>query len=153
MDVIIAGRTIAAALIVGIGVTFFSALSPARRAATVPPVAAMRAGFRFGSGEGTRRTIIAAVLAALGVIGCAVVFAEPIERVVPKDVALDPSQRCTTAWSDEEHQLTLGNTSEEALDERSAEKSGRPGDRDALTRESVGDVGHPTFLASASTSW
>ncbi len=66
MDIIIAGRTIVAALIVGIGVTLFSALSPARRAATVPPVAAMRAGFRFGSGEGTRRTIIAIVLAALG---------------------------------------------------------------------------------------
>jgi putative ABC transport system permease protein len=69
IDIIIAGRTIVAALVVGVGITLFSALSPARRAATVPPVAAMRAGFRFGSGEGTRRTIIAIVLAALGVAG------------------------------------------------------------------------------------
>jgi putative ABC transport system permease protein len=69
LDIIIAGRTIVAALIVGIGVTLLASLSPARRAATVPPVAAMRAGFRFGSGEGTRRTIIAIVLASLGVLG------------------------------------------------------------------------------------
>ena len=30
-------------------------------------MAGMRAGFRFGSGEGTRRTIIAIVLAVFGV--------------------------------------------------------------------------------------
>ena len=69
MDIIISGRTIVAALLVGIGVTLFASLSPARRAATVPPVAAMRPGFRFGSGEGTRRTIIAIVLATIGVAG------------------------------------------------------------------------------------
>jgi putative ABC transport system permease protein len=66
-DIILAPRTIIAAAIVGIGVTVMASLTPARRAATVPPVAAMRAGFRFGSGEGTRRTIIAVVLSALGV--------------------------------------------------------------------------------------
>jgi len=69
LEIIISGRTILAALIVGIGVTLFASLSPARRAATVPPVAAMRVGFRFGSGEGTRRTIIAIVLATFGVLG------------------------------------------------------------------------------------
>ncbi len=69
LDLIISGRTVVAALLVGIGVTLFASLSPARRAATVPPVAAMQLGFRFGSGEGTRRTIMAIVLASVGVIG------------------------------------------------------------------------------------
>ncbi len=67
MDIIISPRTIIIALIVGIGVTLLASLAPARRAAKVPPIAAMRAGFRFGSGEGTRRTIIAIVLSVLGV--------------------------------------------------------------------------------------
>jgi putative ABC transport system permease protein len=69
IDIILSPRTIIVALVVGIGVTLIASLSPARRAATVPPVAAMRPGFRFGSGEGTRRTIIAIILAVLGVGG------------------------------------------------------------------------------------
>jgi putative ABC transport system permease protein len=71
-DIIISARTVIIALVVGIGVTLVAALAPARRAATVPPVAAMQAGFRFGSGEGTRRTIIAIVLSVIG--GAAVGF-------------------------------------------------------------------------------
>ncbi|MDH3753716.1 MAG: FtsX-like permease family protein [Acidimicrobiia bacterium] len=69
IDIILSTRTIIVAALVGIGVTLGASLSPARRAASVPPVAAMRAGFRFGSGEGTRRTIIAIVLAVLGIAG------------------------------------------------------------------------------------
>ncbi len=68
-DIVVSARTVIAALVVGIGVTLVASISPARRAATVPPVAAMRPGFRFGSGEGTRRTIIAVVLAVIGVTG------------------------------------------------------------------------------------
>ena len=68
-DIVVCARTVIAALVVGIGVTLVASISPARRAATVPPVAAMRPGFRFGSGEGTRRTIIAVVLAVIGVTG------------------------------------------------------------------------------------
>ena len=71
IDIIIAQRTIVVALIVGIGVTMLASLTPARRAATVPPVAAMRAGFRFGSGEGKRRTIIAVILSVIGVTAIA----------------------------------------------------------------------------------
>jgi putative ABC transport system permease protein len=66
-DITLAPRTIIAAAIVGIGVTLMASMTPARRAASVPPIAAMRTGFRFGSGEGTRRTIIAIVLSVFGV--------------------------------------------------------------------------------------
>jgi putative ABC transport system permease protein len=71
IDIIIAPRTIIAAVIVGVGVTLLASLTPARRAANVPPIAAMRSGFRFGSGEGTRRTIIAIVLSVIGVAAMA----------------------------------------------------------------------------------
>lgn len=69
IEIILSARTIIIAVVVGIGVTLFASLSPARRAAGVSPMAGMRAGFKFGSGEGKRRTIIAVVLAALGVAG------------------------------------------------------------------------------------
>ena len=68
-DIIISTRTVIVALAVGIGVTLIASISPSRRASTIPPVAAMRPGFRFGSGEGTRRTIIAIVLAVFGATG------------------------------------------------------------------------------------
>jgi len=71
IDIVLSPRTLIAALVVGIGVTLAASLSPARRAAGVPPVAGLRAGFRFGSGEGTRRTIIAIILAVLGSAGMA----------------------------------------------------------------------------------
>ncbi len=69
IDIILSARTVIVALLVGVLITLLAAYSPAKRAATVPPVAAMRVGFRFGSGEGLRRTIIAIVLAALGIAG------------------------------------------------------------------------------------
>jgi putative ABC transport system permease protein len=71
MDVIVSARTIIAALVVGVGVTLLASLTPSRRAGSVPPIAAMRSGFRFGSGEGTKRTIIAVVLSVLGVAALA----------------------------------------------------------------------------------
>lgn len=69
IDIIVSPRTVVLAMVVGIVVTLIAAISPARRAARIPPIAGIRGGYRFGSGEGTRRTIIAIVLAALGVAG------------------------------------------------------------------------------------
>ncbi|NNE74381.1 MAG: ABC transporter permease [Acidimicrobiales bacterium] len=78
IQLIISARTIIVALLVGLGVTLIASLSPARRAAEVPPMAGMRMGYKFGSGEGTRRTIIAIVLAVLGAAGMAYsVFGDP----------------------------------------------------------------------------
>ena len=71
IDIIISSRTLIAAVVVGIGVTLVASLAPAKRAAGISPMAGMRAGFTFGSGEGTRRTIIASVLAVIGGLGMA----------------------------------------------------------------------------------
>ncbi len=69
LEIILAPRTIILAVLVGIGVSLASAFTPSRRASKVPPVAAMREGYRYGSGEGTRRTIIAILLAVPGLGG------------------------------------------------------------------------------------
>lgn len=71
IEIMLGVRTILLAIVVGVGVTLFASLSPARRAAGISPMAGIRSGFRFGSGEGKRRTIIAAVLAAIGGAGIA----------------------------------------------------------------------------------
>jgi putative ABC transport system permease protein len=61
-------RTVIAALAVGIGVTVISAISPARRAVRIPPVAAL-ADFRAEAEESSRRrTIAGSVIAVLGAV-------------------------------------------------------------------------------------
>ncbi|WP_213577109.1 FtsX-like permease family protein [Rhodococcus sp. USK13] len=65
-------RTILVALVIGVVVTTVSAYAPARRAAKVPPVAAMREEFA-STGDSLRiRTIGGAVLGAVGVVGLVV---------------------------------------------------------------------------------
>ncbi|MEP7179499.1 MAG: FtsX-like permease family protein, partial [Pseudonocardiales bacterium] len=60
-------RTVMVALLVGTGVTLLSANAPARRAAKVPPVAAMREEFAStGAASLRRRTITGTVVAAAG---------------------------------------------------------------------------------------
>jgi putative ABC transport system permease protein len=60
------GRTVIVALVVGIGVTVVSAISPARRAVRIPPVAAL-ADYQADEQESSRRRNIAgSVLAVLG---------------------------------------------------------------------------------------
>jgi putative ABC transport system permease protein len=70
---VIAPRTVLVSVLVGTGVTLLSAYAPARRAAKIPPVAAMREEFAAASaGTLRRRTILGAavaVLAALATVG------------------------------------------------------------------------------------
>ena len=61
------GRTVVAALVVGVGVTVVSAISPARRAVRIPPVAAL-ADYRSDHQESSRRRIVVGgVIGALGI--------------------------------------------------------------------------------------
>jgi putative ABC transport system permease protein len=59
-------RTMLAAAVVGIGVTLLAALSPARRAASVPPVEGMREGFVPHRWSSTSRTWTGLALTAAG---------------------------------------------------------------------------------------
>jgi putative ABC transport system permease protein len=59
-------RTIAAAMIVGLGVTLIASLAPARRASSVPPVQGMREGFVPTGWSRTRRTWSGALLTLVG---------------------------------------------------------------------------------------
>ncbi|MGI8667110.1 MAG: ABC transporter permease [Jatrophihabitans sp.] len=61
-------RTIIVALIVGVGVTTFSAYSPARRAAKTSPVAAIQQEFASAGSSLRRRTIVAVVFSLLGAL-------------------------------------------------------------------------------------
>ncbi len=62
-------RTVIVAIIVGTGVTLLSAYSPARRAAKIPPVAAMREEFATTTSAGLRRrNIIGAGLLLAGIV-------------------------------------------------------------------------------------
>jgi putative ABC transport system permease protein len=62
-------RTVLIALVIGIGVTMFSAYSPARRAAKIAPVAAMREEFASPGTSLRLRTGLGLVFALLGVLG------------------------------------------------------------------------------------
>ncbi|MCP3991449.1 MAG: FtsX-like permease family protein [Actinomycetia bacterium] len=63
---ILAARTVAVALILGVGVTLVSALIPARAAATVPPVAALRDGATITNAQSHRRLVAGAGIGLAG---------------------------------------------------------------------------------------
>ena len=65
---VLSARTVIISLVVGIGVTVISAYAPARRAAKIPPVAAMRAEFASTGSSLRIRTIIGAVVFGVGVL-------------------------------------------------------------------------------------
>jgi putative ABC transport system permease protein len=66
-SLVISARTVIVALVVGIGVTLISAYAPARRAAKIPPVAAMRAEFA-STGSLRVRTLIGVIVFGIGVL-------------------------------------------------------------------------------------
>jgi putative ABC transport system permease protein len=75
-DTVILGRTIIVSVVVGTLVTTVSAISPARRAARVAPVAAMNADMT-GASSGRRRYVAGGAITALGALLLAVgLFAE-----------------------------------------------------------------------------
>lgn len=70
-------RTIVAAILVGVGITMASVMIPARRAARIPPVAAMRPELGFEA-LSTRRLIAGTTVTVIGVVAFLVgLFARP----------------------------------------------------------------------------
>ena len=65
---IIATRTWIAAAIVGIGVTLLAAISPARRASRIPPIAALRDDLSLWSGNNRRRTVVGLLFGVGGLL-------------------------------------------------------------------------------------
>lgn len=83
-QLVVAGRTVVAGLAVGVVVTILSAVGPARRAASIPPVEAMRdaaVGDRPVSG---RRVVLGALLAILSVA----ILATSVAGVTPSLAAV-----------------------------------------------------------------
>jgi putative ABC transport system permease protein len=75
-------RTVIAALIIGMGVTVVSAISPARRAVHIPPVAAL-SSHSSGTVESSRRRIaVGSAIAVLGIAVLAVGLSQPAIQLV-----------------------------------------------------------------------
>ncbi|HLY84191.1 MAG TPA: FtsX-like permease family protein, partial [Acidimicrobiales bacterium] len=71
--VVFAARTVVVALVAGTGVTVVAALSPARKAAKVAPIAAMQGGVATSTGYGSKQRIFVGI-GVLG-LGVAALFA------------------------------------------------------------------------------
>jgi putative ABC transport system permease protein len=65
--IVLAPRTVVMAAIVGIGITMLSVIVPARRAARIPPVAAMRPELGFAALQ-TKRLVLGVVLTVVGAL-------------------------------------------------------------------------------------
>src|SRR5215469_11730558 len=67
-SLVVSGTTVLVSLLVGIGVTVVASISPARKAAKVPPVAAMQEATVGSTGYGSKqRVIVGITILALGV--------------------------------------------------------------------------------------
>ena len=74
---VLALRTIAIAFLVGVGITLLSVIVPARRAAKIPPVAAMRPELGFDT-INTRRLVAGAITVVVGAVAFVIgLFARP----------------------------------------------------------------------------
>jgi putative ABC transport system permease protein len=75
-------RTVIVALIIGVGVTVVSAVSPARRAVRIPPVAALSDHDVGGTESSRRRVAVGGALAVLGIVALAVGLTAPAIQLV-----------------------------------------------------------------------
>ena len=76
-SLVFAPRTVIVALVVGVGVTVVSAISPARRAVRIAPIAALQSIEAGTEGNSLRRTIVGAGAALLGGIALAIGLTAP----------------------------------------------------------------------------
>jgi putative ABC transport system permease protein len=67
-DLVLAARTVVAAIVVGVGITMASVIVPARRAARIPPVAAMHPELGFGAISVNRRLVGGGILTGVGAV-------------------------------------------------------------------------------------
>jgi putative ABC transport system permease protein len=65
---ILAPRTLVAAAVLGVGVTMLAAIGPARRAATVPPIAALATGADAGAVRSRTRATVGLALVGAGLV-------------------------------------------------------------------------------------
>jgi putative ABC transport system permease protein len=65
-SLVLAPRTFLVAVLVGVGVTLVSSISPARKATTIPPVAAMREGFSLQGTSFARRAVGGIAMIVIG---------------------------------------------------------------------------------------
>ena len=75
-------RTVVAALVVGVGVTVISAISPARRAVRIPPIAAIAEQTSDPSESSRRRVVVGSVVAVAGIGLLALGLAVPAIQLV-----------------------------------------------------------------------
>jgi putative ABC transport system permease protein len=66
VDLVMAARTIIVSVIVGVGITMVSVLLPARRAARIPPIAALHPELGYTALAATRRLIGGGILTTIG---------------------------------------------------------------------------------------
>ena len=83
----------------------------------------------------------------VGIEPLPVLLAEPVEAVVLHDLLGGPLHGGgTAAGSDEEHDLTVGDGPQEALDQGSPQEAGGTGDEEAFAGQGVADAGHRICL-------
>src|SRR6516225_5756977 len=91
-SLVVNARTVVASLVIGIGVTLIAAISPARKAAKVPPVAAMQEATVGSTGYGSKQRLIVHVSSAFLVVGVGVLLVFLGVSVLGRTIALPLSR-------------------------------------------------------------